>query len=156
MTKPFVILVNLCEIKWHQPWRCGPIWLQGRSSRRHFARRNSGRGQGEPAGCAQTGAGVPARSGRKGPVTKRRARADRVCRGMKLRDLERHLRARGCVLFREGGRTRSGSVLPTGRSPACSVAEKRPSSGETLFWPPHEGANVFRLVTGGAWVKLDA
>jgi hypothetical protein len=65
--------------------------LRGRGSSRHFARRNSGLGQGEPAGCAQAGVGVPARTGGKRSVAKRATRADRVCRGMKLRELERHL-----------------------------------------------------------------
>src|SRR5438034_10191165 len=52
---------------------------------------------------------------------------------MKLRELERHLRTHGCVLFREGVRTRSGSTLPIGRSPVCRDTVKSKNERPVAF-----------------------
>jgi hypothetical protein len=95
------------------------------------AGRNPGRSEGKPPERAQAGAGVPARTGGKGAVTERPARASRICRGMKLRELERHLRAHGC--FAKAMRTRSGSTLPIGRSPVCRDTVKSKKEQPVAF-----------------------
>ena len=71
---------------------------------------------------------------------------------MKLRELERHLRAQGVSSFAKAVRTRSGSTLPTGGSPACRdtvKSKKEPSVAFAGNLKSHSHRHVgTRLVKG--------